>query len=68
MHLSVLRLESFGLNYREMQGDGLSLFRALAIELGHGEDNLAEVQEEHEYYRIQNKDRFSLLLKMSTTA
>jgi hypothetical protein len=48
MHLSVLRLESFGLNYREMQGDGLSLFRALAIELGHSEDNLVEVQEEHE--------------------
>ena len=44
MHRFILHLESFGLRYHEIRGDGNSLYRCLAIILEHGEKAFEQVR------------------------
>jgi hypothetical protein len=46
MHRFILKVEDMGLRYREIRGDGNSLYRVLAIELARGEESYLQVRQE----------------------
>jgi len=46
MHRFILKVEVMGLRYREILGDGNSLYRVLAIELARGEESYLQVRQE----------------------